>query len=149
MNISDSLAKNLVIHELESEDKEGVLREMVEALISSGCDIDPEKAHKILMDREKLGTTGIGDGVAIPHGKFDSLEDIAVVVGRSGAGIDFESLDRKPCHIFFLVMAPEHGAGSHLRTLALISRRLKDEAFRSAFMQSQGHDELWKLLQSV
>lgn len=149
MKICDSLAKNLVIYDLESQDKEGVLKEMVAALINSGYEMDPDKAYKILMDREKLGTTGIGDGVAIPHGKFESLKEMAVVVGRSGAGVDFDSLDRKPCHIFFLVLAPEKGAGFHLRTLAQISRQLKDESFRTAFMQAEGQEELWQLLKSV
>lgn len=149
MKICDSLAKDLVIYDLESEDKQSVLKEMVSVLISSGYEMDPDEAYKVLMDRENLGTTGIGDGVAIPHGKFDSLEDMAVVVGRSEKGINFDSLDHKPCHIFFLVLAPEQGAGSHLRTLAQISRQLKDEAFRSSFLQAESHEELWKLLQSI
>ncbi|WP_027179642.1 PTS sugar transporter subunit IIA [Maridesulfovibrio bastinii] len=149
MKIGAFLAKDLVIHELESDSKEGVLKEMVSVLIDSGLDMNPDEAYKVLIDREKLGTTGIGDGIAIPHGKFDSIEDMYVVVGRSEKGIDFDSLDHEPCHIFFLVLAPEQGAGSHLRTLAQISRLVKDDAFRKAFMQTESKDDLWKVLQSV
>lgn len=146
MNISDSLAKDLVIYELESSDKSGVLREMVSALKASGLDVDVENALKVLKDREKLGTTGIGDGIAIPHGKLECLEEIVVIVGRSGEGIDFESLDMQPCRIFFMVLAPEQGAGAHLKVLAQISRQLKDPAYRQAFIGTGDKEELLKLL---
>ncbi|WP_432736010.1 PTS sugar transporter subunit IIA [Maridesulfovibrio sp. FT414] len=146
MNISDSLAKDLVIYELESSDKSGVLREMVSALKASGLDVDVEKALKVLKDREKLGTTGIGDGIAIPHGKLEGLDEIVVIVGRSGEGIDFESLDMQPCRIFFMVLAPEQGAGAHLKVLAQISRQLKDPVYRQEFIGTGDKEELLKLL---
>lgn len=146
MNISDNLAKDLVIYELESSDKSGVLKEMVSTLNAAGIEVDAEKALKVLNDREKLGTTGIGDGIAIPHGKLEGLEKIVVVVGRSGEGIDFESLDLQPCRIFFMVLAPEKGAGAHLKILAQISRQLKDSAYRQAFIETGDEEELHRLL---
>lgn len=146
MNISDNLAKDLVIYELESSDKSGVLKEMVSTLNAAGIEVDAEKALKVLNDREKLGTTGIGDGIAIPHGKLEGLEKIVVVVGRSGEGIDFESLDMQPCKIFFMVLAPEKGAGAHLKILAQISRQLKDSAYRRAFIETGDEAELFRLL---
>ncbi|WP_320170110.1 PTS sugar transporter subunit IIA [Maridesulfovibrio sp.] len=146
MNISDNLAKNLVIYELESSDKSGVLREMVSTLPAAGLDVDVDNAIKVLNDREKLGTTGIGDGIAIPHGKLDCLEEIVVIVGRSGEGVDFEALDMQPCRIFFMVLAPEKGAGAHLKVLAQISRQLKDPAYRQAFIDTEDEQELFKLL---
>lgn len=146
MNISDNLAKDLVIHELESSEKGAVLKEMVSMLPAAGHDIDVDNAIKVLNDREKLGTTGIGDGIAIPHGKLESLEDIVVIVGRSSLGVDFEALDMEPCRIFFMVLAPEQGAGSHLKVLAQISRQLKDEAYRQAFIETEDKQELLKLL---
>ncbi|SDK71946.1 PTS IIA-like nitrogen-regulatory protein PtsN [Maridesulfovibrio ferrireducens] len=146
MIINDNLDKDLVIYELESSDKSGVLREMVTALKATGLELDVESALQVLMSREKLGTTGIGDGIAIPHGKLDCLENIAVVVGRSGAGVNFEALDAKPCQIFFMVLAPEQGAGSHLKVLAQISRQLKDNNFRDAFINAQNPQDLLTLL---
>lgn len=146
MNITDNLAKDLVVHELQASDKSEVLKEMVSTLRDAGLDVDVEKALKVLNDREKLGTTGIGDGIAIPHGKLECLEEIVVVVGRSGEGVDFESLDMQPCKIFFMVLAPEQGAGAHLKVLAQISRQLKDEAFRQAFIDTVDKQELLKLL---
>ena len=146
MNITDNLAKDLVIHELNASDKGEVLTEMVSTLKDAGLEIDVENALKVLNDREKLGTTGIGDGIAIPHGKLECLEEIVVVVGRSSEGVDFESLDMKPCNIFFMVLAPEKGAGAHLKVLAQISRQLKDEPFRQAFIDTADKDELLRLL---
>ncbi|WP_421902313.1 PTS sugar transporter subunit IIA [Maridesulfovibrio sp.] len=146
MNITDNLAKDLVVHELQASDKSEVLKEMVSTLKDAGLDVDVENALKVLNDREKLGTTGIGDGIAIPHGKLECLEEIVVVVGRSSEGVDFESLDMQPCKIFFMVLAPEQGAGAHLKVLAQISRQLKDEAFRQAFIDTEDKQELLKLL---
>lgn len=146
MNITDNLAKDLVVYELEASDKSDVLKEMVSTLKDAGLEVDVENALKVLNDREKLGTTGIGDGIAIPHGKLECLEEIVVVVGRSTEGVDFESLDMQPCKIFFMVLAPEQGAGAHLKVLAQISRQLKDEAFRQAFIDTGDRQELLKLL---
>ncbi|WP_319779462.1 PTS sugar transporter subunit IIA [Maridesulfovibrio sp.] len=146
MNITDNLAKDLIVHELKASDKSEVLKEMVSTLKDAGLDVDVENALKVLNDREKLGTTGIGDGIAIPHGKLEGLEEIVVVVGRSSEGVDFESLDMQPCKIFFMVLAPEQGAGAHLKVLAQISRQLKDEAFRQAFIETVDKDELLRLL---
>ena len=130
----------------KSSEKAEVLKEMVSALEGTGLEIDVDEAMRVLTDREKLGTTGIGDGIAIPHGKLECLEEIVVIVGRSADGVDFESLDMKPCKIFFMVLAPEQGAGTHLKVLAQISRQLKDEAFRQAFINTNDKDELLKLL---
>ncbi len=146
MNISDNLAKDLVIHELQSSDKSEVLKEMVSTLADTGLEVDVDKALKVLNDRETLGTTGIGDGIAIPHGKLECLEDIVVIVGRSSDGVDFEALDMKPCKIFFMVLAPEQGAGAHLKVLAQISRQLKDDAYRQAFIGTNDKAELLSLL---
>ncbi len=146
MNISDNLAKDLVIHELQSSEKSEVLKEMVSALADAGLEVDVDKALKVLNDRETLGTTGIGDGIAIPHGKLECLEDIVVIVGRSFDGVDFEALDMKPCKIFFMVLAPEQGAGAHLKVLAQISRQLKDDAYRQAFIGTNDKTELLNLL---
>lgn len=149
MKLGDYLAKELVLPELTAETKSAVLNELIAPLGEVYPEMDTDQAVRVLLDREKLGTTGIGDGIAIPHGKLEDLDKVLVVVGRSKQGVDFESLDHKPCSIFFLVLAPEQVAGMHLRVLAQISRLLKDETFRSEFMNADGLDGLWSLLKGV
>jgi PTS system nitrogen regulatory IIA component len=149
MQLNEFLAGELILPELKAQGKPEVLEELVAPLGPKWPQIDLKDAQEVLLEREQLGSTGIGDGVAIPHGKLDSLEEITVVVGRSSKGVDFQALDKKPCHIFFLVMAPEYVAGMHLRILACISRMLKDEVFRQSFIQAKGKEGLWELLQTT
>ncbi|MDC0335956.1 PTS sugar transporter subunit IIA [Pseudodesulfovibrio sp.] len=149
MNLGDYLEKDLVLPELTSGSKSEVLTELVAPLGEAYPEMDTDHAVRVLLDREKLGTTGIGDAIAIPHGKLEDLEKVIVVVGRSKAGLDFDALDHNPCSIFFLVLAPEQVAGMHLRILAQISRVLKDATFRQEFMAADDRDAMWKLLQDV
>lgn len=149
MKLGDYLVKDLVLPALTSDSKSGVLMELMSPVGKANPEMDTDQAVRVLLDRERLGTTGIGDSIAIPHGKLENLEKVIVVVGRSPEGVDFEALDNKPCSIFFLVLAPEQVAGMHLRILAQISRVLKDEAFRKRFMDAVDHDELWALLQDI
>ena len=146
MNHTDYVDRDLVLSSLSSTSKSEVLRELIAPVAFKSPDFDQESAYKVLMERESLGTTGIGDGVAIPHGKLEGLPEIILVVGRSKDGVDFDSLDFKPCTIFFMVLAPENVAGMHLRILAHISRLLKDEAFRDSFASAEDGDGLWDLL---
>lgn len=149
MKLGDYLTKSLIIPDMASTSKEEAIRELVAALDPATLGTDSEKAVSVLLERENLGTTGIGDGIAIPHGKLETLEHIQVIVGRSKNGLDFKALDFKPCHIFFLVLAPEQVAGLHLRILAHISRLLKDQTFRDEFMQASDSAALWALLKSA
>jgi PTS system nitrogen regulatory IIA component len=149
MQLKDYLDKDLILPDLASQNKSAVLQELLSPLGATHPELDLVKAHTILMERENLGSTGIGDGVAIPHGKMDALADIVLIVGRSLEGVEFAALDKSPCHIFFLVLAPEQVAGLHLRILAQISKILKDPSFRQSFLQANGQGGLWKLLQSV
>ncbi len=149
MNLGDYLEKDLVLPELTSDKKSEVLSELVAPLGEKYPQLDTDHAVRVLLDREKLGTTGIGDGIAIPHGKLEDLEKVIVVVGRSQTGVEFDSLDHKPCSIFFLVLAPEQVAGMHLRILAQISRILKDKSFRQEFLSADGLEGIWKLLNDV
>ena len=146
MKLEEYLQEDFVLPDLTSSGKTEVLAELIEPLGRRFPGFDLSRAHQVLIDRERLGTTGIGDGVAIPHGKLDDLEEIILVVGRSKEGLDFEALDFKPCRIFFLVLAPEQVAGMHLRILAHISRLLKDDSFRKAFMEAPDRETLWSLL---
>jgi PTS system nitrogen regulatory IIA component len=149
MQLADYLDDDLILANLQSTDKRDVLNELLTPLGDKDPQLPLEKAWNILMDRENLGSTGIGDGVAIPHGKMDDLDDIVLIVGRSLEGVAFQALDNQPCHIFFLVLAPEHVAGLHLRILAHVSRLLKDSEFRQAFLQAEGKQGLWELLRSA
>jgi PTS system nitrogen regulatory IIA component len=106
-----------------------------------------EAMLNVLLEREKLGSTGIGDGIAIPHGKMSGLNDLMISFGRSKDGIDFNAMDGKPVHLFFLLMAPENSAGQHLKILAKLSRMLKDTNFRKKLMSAKSKDELYKIIE--
>jgi PTS system nitrogen regulatory IIA component len=149
MKLGEFLKKEYVFSDIQASTKEKALSELVSGLGREIPELDAETALEVLVEREKLGTTGIGDGIAIPHGKMESLDKIVLAVGRSEGGVDFESLDFKPCTIIFLVLAPEQVAGMHLRILAHISRLLKDEEFRKSFMAAGDREELWKLLKGA
>ncbi|HCU68451.1 MAG TPA: PTS fructose transporter subunit IIA [Desulfomicrobium sp.] len=149
MKLAEYLDKDLIISDLSARTKKEVLAELVSPLPGKFPGVDPVRVAQVLLDREMLGTTGIGDGIAIPHGKLDSLDQVMVIVGRSREGVDFASLDHKPATIFFTVLAPSSVVGLHLKILATISRLLKDNAFRQAFADAEGGDGLWRLLQSV
>ncbi len=149
MKLGEYLDKTMILPELSASTKEEVLAELVEPVIAAVPHLDKDAVLGVLRERENLGTTGIGDGIAIPHGKLENLDRIVLVVGRSPAGVDFEALDFKLCHIFFLVLAPEQVAGMHLRILAQISRLLKEPSFRESFLSAADADELWHVLASA
>jgi PTS system nitrogen regulatory IIA component len=101
---------------------------------------------EVLLEREKLGSTGIGDGIAIPHGKLAGLDNLIISFGRSREGVGFDSLDGNPVYIFFLLMAPENSAGQHLKALAKISRMLKDRDFRKGLTEAESSEEMYNLI---
>ncbi len=149
MILNDFLDKDLVLADLRATGKVDVLRELVSAVARKWPDFNTESAFRVLRDRESLGSTGIGDGVAIPHGKLRDLERIVLVVGRSAEGVGFDALDHKPCHIFFMVLAPEQVAGMHLRILASITRLLKSETFRAGLLTALDEDAFWDTLNAA
>ncbi len=146
MKLLDIVSPGGVVDDLQAETKEGVLREMSEVAATSVPSLSVQSLTSILLDRESLGSTGIGDGVAIPHGKVPGLTRLVAVFGRSRAGVQFHSLDGKPAHLFFLVMAPEQSAGMHLKALARISRLLKDARFRRSLLDARDADDLRRIL---
>ncbi|WP_035064623.1 PTS sugar transporter subunit IIA [Nitratidesulfovibrio termitidis] len=149
MRLSEYLHDDLILPELSAGTKKEVLAELVQAVVRRHPEVDAAVALGVLHDRESLGTTGIGDGVAIPHGKLANISDIVVAVGRSVPGIDFDALDMKPCHLFFLVLAPEQVAGMHLRILAHISRLLKDPQFRRAMLDAPDGEAFKALMRTT
>jgi PTS system nitrogen regulatory IIA component len=148
MKIMEFLSKRAIVMDIKAAKKEDVVREMVDALIEGG---DIEKRHRnklveALMAREALGSTAIGQGVAIPHAKSDCVEKLVAAFGLSKKGVDFDSLDGEPAYIFFLLVAPQDSAGPHLKALARISRLLKDKYFRDGLRQAVDDKTVIKII---
>ena len=146
MKILDLLDKQLIFPEIASRTKEGVLREMVHSLAQVEARIHEGRLIDILLERESLGSTGIGEGIAIPHGKSKEIDRILAAFGRSMPGVDFQSMDGKPAQLFFLLIAPEDTAGAHLKILAQISRLMKDSALRKRLMEARSREEIHTFL---
>ena len=121
MKILDVLPKDAILADLKAQDKKGILEELVEP-ISRLKEVNREELVRVLMERERLGSTGIGSGIGIPHGKLKDLDGLVLGFGLSRKGVDFESMDNRPTHIFFLLVTPENSTGLHLKLLARISK---------------------------
>ena len=146
MRIQDIIPPEAVVDGLLAETKEGVLRELSEAICRRLPVLSPDRLTAILMDREGLGSTGIGEGVAIPHGKMAEVEKVYGVFARSRRGVDFKSLDGGATHLFFLLVAPEDSAADHLKALARISRLLKDNAFRARLLEEKSAEDIFNVI---
>ncbi len=135
MRLVDILKESSVISDIKGKTKKEILTELAGQLNASGLIKDIEPVVKIIMEREALGSTGIGDGVAIPHGKMAGSGNVLCVFGRSKKGVDFDAVDGQPVHIFFLVLAPEDSASLHLKVLSRISKILRDPSFRKKLLK--------------
>lgn len=144
--MSDFLDPRAVVHDLKATNKKGVLEEMCGTLVSLHPTLDRDKMVGILLDRERLGSTGVGEGVAIPHGKMPDMEGLVACFGRSSRGVPFEAVDDRPVFLFFLLFAPENSAGVHLKALAKISRLLKRPSVREELMCATGRDDVYAIL---
>jgi fructose-specific phosphotransferase system IIA component len=144
----DFLSKKAIVIDLKSNKKEDVIKELVDALIESE-EIEKRNRNKLidaLMSREALGSTAIGQGIAIPHAKSDCVSKLVAAFGLSKKGVDFDSLDGEPAYIFFLLVAPQDSAGPHLKALARISRLLKDKYFRDTLRNSTDDKSVIKII---
>ena len=146
MKISDILKKEHIIKELDSRDKKNVLDELSSFLEDEGEITSKENLLTALIEREKLGSTGIGENVAIPHAKISEIDKIITVFGRSKNGVEFESLDQKPVNFIFLVIAPENSTGQHLKALARISRLFKNPSLRESVLRTNEADRIYSIL---
>lgn len=146
MNIMEFLNEKAVTADLQAATKKEVIIEMVDLLIKAGAIKDKENIVKILMEREALGSTGIGQGIAIPHGKTEKAKKLVAAFGISKKGVDFDSLDGELANIFFLLIAPLNSAGPHLKALARISRLLKDKFFRDSLKNAQSREEILDII---
>ena len=146
MKITDFLDPSAICLELKSSSKQDVLTELCALLQASGKITDPEPVLEALMTRERLGSTGIGQGIAIPHGKTAGTDGIVAALGVSKRGINFESLDGAPVHLVFMLVAPKSSAGEHLKALARISGLLKDKFFRQALREARSVEDVQKVI---
>jgi PTS system nitrogen regulatory IIA component len=147
MKILDLLSMDSIVPELKGRTKKQVLEELIDAVKQNKPSIDRDQLMRVLLERERLGSTGIGDGIAIPHGKLRDIDDLVLSFGRSTEGIDFESMDGKPVHLFFLLVAPETCAGIHLRALARIARLLKNGTVRKRLAKVDSREDIFSIIQ--
>ena len=146
MKLPEIIEEDYIIPELKAKDKRGVLEELAEVISNHEPSIDKAALVKVLVERERLGSTGIGDGVAIPHGKMNGVRHPIISFGRSKKGLDFDSMDGQPAHLFFLLIAPEDSSGIHLQVLARIAKILKNRAFRQKLMEPSSRKELYQTI---
>lgn len=146
MRLSEILDANNIIPDLKARDKKKVLEELAESIVKIRPSLDKDSLVKVLLERERLGSTGIGDGVAIPHGKFHGINEPVISFGRSLKGLDFEAMDGQPVFLFFLLVAPENSASVHLKALARIAKLLKNSSFRKTLMELQTGQEIYNAI---
>lgn len=149
MKIVDFVGPDLIVPQLQAHEKSEVIRELADHLaahVTGSQKIDREVLAKVLLERERLASTAIGEGVAIPHGKLDAVGKLVAVVGRAPEGVDFDSMDGRPTHLFFVLVAPENSTGVHLKALARISRLFKDPEFRTRLMQAKDAQEIYRVI---
>ncbi|OEU46987.1 MAG: PTS fructose transporter subunit IIA [Desulfobacterales bacterium C00003060] len=145
MRILDCLKQEAITSELNATDKKGILEELA-GTVADASGVNQDEMVRVLLEREHLGSTGIGGGIAIPHGKLRSLESLLVGFGRSRKGVDFEAIDGRPAKLFFLLLAPEDSSGDHLRMLARISRLLKDSTFKQRLLTASDQREIYTVI---
>jgi len=146
VKITDFLTLDRVIANLSGKEKSAVLEEMAKQLADSRAGIETGQILRVLQDREKISTTAIGEGVAIPHGKLPTVEKISGLFARSLQGVDFASLDGEPTYLFFTLIAPQDAAADHLKALARISRLLKDPDLRHRLLAAGNSQDLYDII---
>lgn len=141
MKILDVLSIETINVDLKATDKKGILDELV-GPIAQLAGASHDDLVKVLLERERLGSTGIGGGIGIPHGKYRDLDSLVLGFGLSRKGVNFESLDGRPTYIFFLLMTPENSAGIHLKLLAQISKLLRNDDVKARLMQAETPEDV-------
>ena len=145
MKITDFLTEKTIFPDLKAQNKRELLQELV-APVAELTQISAETIMKVLLERERLGSTGIGKGIAIPHGKLPELKTLVMACGICRQGVDFDSLDNKPAYLFFLILAPENNAELHLQMLAKLSKYLKMPAFITDLLNAETPAEIIKII---
>lgn len=146
MRIAETLKKELILPDLTAQNKVDCLMEFAQALAKHLSALKTDDIAHVLLEREKLGSTGIQDGVAIPHGKFRALDHLVILFGRSLRGVDFQAFDNKPTHLFFVLLAPEEATSEHLKLLARLSRLLKKPELREQLLHANDAEVIYQIL---
>lgn len=145
MTLPDLLAADCVASSLSGTTKDDVLSELA-ALVSSAVPADAEQIRAVLQQRERLNTTAIGEGIAIPHGRLGGISQVHAGFARCPAGVDFQSVDGQPTRLFFVLLAPEDAAAMHLKALARVTRILKGAEFRQHLLDLDTREEIYRAL---
>jgi PTS system nitrogen regulatory IIA component len=148
MKLMDFLVADAIEPEMKGTTKDDSIRELVALLRKAGAITDERAVAEVVLEREELGTTGIGEGIAVPHGKSDAVDGLVAAFGRSEQGIDFDAMDNQPVHLLFLLVAPKEYSGPHLMALARISRLLKNRDFRKALIDAKDKAEILEVFRS-
>lgn len=148
MKILDFLYKETIIVDLQATDKKGVLEELTRP-VTNIAQVEHKELVRVLIEREHLGSTGIGGGIGIPHGKLKDLSSLILGFGLSRKGVNFDAIDKKPTRIFFLLLTPDNSAGIHLRLLAQISKLLKDNEFKNRLLEVSGTDDVIRTIEEI
>lgn len=146
MHLKHFLKPEYLNDNLQAKSKTEALAELSQLIVQGPLKLDQSEIYDVLLQREKLGSTGIGDGVAIPHGKITGLKELIIAFGRSKNGVAFNSIDGRLVHLFFLLLAPENSTGQHLKILAKISKMTKVGNFRRKLMEAKSCEELYKII---
>jgi PTS system nitrogen regulatory IIA component len=146
MKIVELIRREMIVPALASRDKRGILDELAGHISSQNARIDRPTLLRVLVDREQLASTAIGEGVAIPHGKLSTVSEIVACLGRAPGGVDFDSMDGQPTFLFFVLVAPENSTGAHLKALARISRVFKDAEFRRRLLAAEDADAMYRVI---
>jgi nitrogen PTS system EIIA component len=146
MKLVEILSPQMVMSELEATDKEGAIRQMCAHISTHKPGLKVDDMVRTLLEREKLGSTGIGEGVAIPHGKLNGIDNLVACFAKSAPGIDFAAIDSQPSHLFFVLLAPNNSAGLHLKALARISRLLKSQEFRDRLLRADDAQSIFQII---
>jgi PTS system nitrogen regulatory IIA component len=146
VKIAEFLKPESIISELSATTKAGVLSELSASLSKVLPEISPARLSQVLEEREKVASTGIGEGVAIPHGKLPGITALSATFGVSKSGVEFDAIDHKPTYLFFALVAPENSAGLHLKALARISRLFKNPSFRASILAAASPAEIYALI---
>lgn len=146
MKIVDLIKREMILSSLSSTTKTKIIKELAAYLAARHDKVEEDELARVLIDREALASTAIGEGVAIPHGKLSSVDEIVACIGRAKGGVDFDSMDGQPTYLFFVLVAPENSTGAHLKALARISRVFKDAEFRSRLLAAKDADAMYDVI---